>query len=506
MKRLLIVLVASLVLGLVGGVGSAYAGDLLQPPPAPDTSQTATQSNTGSNSADQSATSAPTVVSGPNVAIANGSSCSPCGGSGTTTQNSGNNVDASASNTATQHNTQSNGADQTQAVTGGSDTRQSADQSNDGSNDASQSATSEPVVVSGPNVAALNSGDVNQNSGNNVDASTSNTAHQSNNQTNGAGQSQTVAGGSCCHSGGDPSQPASQSNEGSNKADQSATSAPVVVSGGNYAILNKGDVNQNSGNNIDASSSNTANQRNTQSNDAGQSQTVAGGGHCSKDSSVSQSADQSNSGSNDASQSATSEPVVVSGPNIAVANGWGDTCSRCGGDSGTVNQNSGNNVWAPASNSAHQTNRQSNALDQSQTVTGGGSGCCSHGDVEQTANQSNSASNDASQDATSEPVVTSGWNGAAFNHGPANQNSGNNVNASTSNTATQGNNQSNSLSQSQTVNRGDGCCEKDCHPSCPPPCKPKCEPKREPQCRPKCEEQCRPKCDNGPVLTRGFTL
>src|SRR5689334_10201858 len=155
MKRLLIVLVASIVLGLVGGVGSAFAGGLL--PPAPDTTQTATQSNSGSNSADQSATSTPTVVSGPNIAIANGSSCSPCGGSGTTTQNSGNNVDASATNTATQSNTQSNGAGQTQTVTGGSgNTDQSADQSNKGDNSATQSATSKPVVVSGPNVGALN--------------------------------------------------------------------------------------------------------------------------------------------------------------------------------------------------------------------------------------------------------------------------------------------------------------------------------------------------------------
>ena len=32
MKRLLIVLVASLVLGLVGGVGSAFAGDLIPSP------------------------------------------------------------------------------------------------------------------------------------------------------------------------------------------------------------------------------------------------------------------------------------------------------------------------------------------------------------------------------------------------------------------------------------------------------------------------------------------
>jgi len=77
MKRLLIALVASLVLGLVGGVGPALAGDLLAPPPVADTSQTATQSNDGSNTANQSGTSEPVVISGANVAIANGSSCNP---------------------------------------------------------------------------------------------------------------------------------------------------------------------------------------------------------------------------------------------------------------------------------------------------------------------------------------------------------------------------------------------------------------------------------------------
>src|SRR5204862_7391085 len=142
-------------------------------------------------------------------------------------------------------------------------------------------------------------------------------------------------------SGGDTSQSASQSNDGSNSADQSATSAPVVVSGGNYAILNKGDVNQNSGNNVDAPSSNTANQSNTQQNGAGQSQAVADGGHacCSSHSgNTSQSADQSNSGSNTANQTAYSAPVVVSGPNVAVGNGWGSSCAPCGGADGrTVN-------------------------------------------------------------------------------------------------------------------------------------------------------------------------
>jgi hypothetical protein len=576
MRRLFIVLVASLVLGLVGGVGPAWAGDLIPSPSDVGTTQTATQSNDGSNSATQSATSQPTVISGPNVAIANsGDSCNPCGDGGGTTQNSGNTVDASTTNNATQTNNQANGAGQTQTVDGGGsgNTSQSADQSNTGENTANQSATSEPVVVSGPNVAAFNSGDVNQNSGNTVDASSSNNATQSNNQSNGAGQSQTDSDGGCCHSGGDTSQSASQSNEGTNRADQSATSAPVVVSGGNYAVGNKSDVDQNSGNTVDASSSNTANQSNNQSNGAGQSQTVADNGHCcSSDSSTSQSADQSNSGTNEANQSAYSAPVVVSGPNVAVANGWGhDTCNPCGGSGGTVTQNSGNTVyapssnsatqtnnqsnglgqtqtvngsgggsccsgtgdvtqeatqsndaentatqravtggyvssggnyafgnkgdvsqnsgnvvWAPSSNSATQTNNQSNGLGQTQTVNGSGWGCCDSGDVTQTASQSNNGENTANQTAYSAPVVESGKNVAFFNNGGVTQNSGNNVNAASTNTTTQGNNQSNNLGQSQTVDRGGCCAPRDCNPCnpCPPPpCEPKpCPP---PPCEPK---------------------
>src|SRR5256885_1190261 len=320
MKRLLIALVASLVLGLVGGVGTAVAGDLLTPPPETATpSQSATQSNDGSNTANQSGTSEPVVISGANVAIANGSSCNPCGGSGTTNQNSGNVVNASNTNSATQTNTQSNGAGQTQTANqGASDPSQSADQSNHADNTANQSGTSEPIVVSGPNVAALNSGDVNQNSGNYVDASNHNTANQSNRQSNGAGQSQTVAGNGCCSSSEGAPQTASQSNEGSNSADQRGYSAPIVVSGGNYAIANKGDVNQNSGNWVDASNHNTANQSNTQSNSPGQSQTVAGGNGCCHRRDVSHAAHHTNSANNADKQSGSSAPVVLSGTHGAV--------------------------------------------------------------------------------------------------------------------------------------------------------------------------------------------
>src|SRR5205807_301741 len=180
-------------------------------------------------------------------------------------------------------------------------------------------------------------------SGNIVDASNHNTATQSNDQSNSAGQTQTASQGSS-----DPSQTADQSNEATNKADQSGDSHPVVVSGPNVAVLNSGDVNQNSGNYVDASNHNTADQSNNQSNSAGQSQTVAGNGCCASGE-TSQSADQSNEATNKANQSGLSAPVVVSGSNVAVANGWTDTCKPCAPSSGSaVNQNSGN--WVDASN------------------------------------------------------------------------------------------------------------------------------------------------------------
>ncbi|MFL5945254.1 MAG: hypothetical protein ACJ74C_07430, partial [Gaiellaceae bacterium] len=221
-----------------------------------------------------------------------------------------------------------------------------------------------------------------------------------------------------------------------------------------------------------------------QSNALGQTQSVTGGGSgCCDSGDVTQSASQSNSGENEANQTAYSAPVVASGKNVALFN------------HGDVAQNSGNNVYAPSSNTANQTNNQSNALGQTQSVTGGGSGCCSTGDVEQTASQCNTASNEANQTAYSAPVVSSDANWAAFNKGPTTQNSGNNVNAASTNTANQGNNQSNNLGQSQTVDRGGCCPPSDCNPCnpCPPPpcepCQPRCEPKPcEPNpCPPPCE-------------------
>ena len=107
MKRLLVMLVASLTLALAFATGSALAGNVLTRDASGSPIQTATQSNSGSNEAKQSATSIPIVVSGPNVAALNG---------GDVKQNSGNDVDSSASNYAKQSNTQSNDADQSQSV------------------------------------------------------------------------------------------------------------------------------------------------------------------------------------------------------------------------------------------------------------------------------------------------------------------------------------------------------------------------------------------------------
>jgi hypothetical protein len=76
-------------------------------------------------------------------------------------------------------------------------------------------------------------------------------------------------------------------------------------------------------------------------------------------------------------------------------------------------------------------------------------------------------------------TTVSGDNIAAFNKGGADQNSGNWVDASTRNNATQTNNQSNDLEQKQKVRDGSSSC-------CPRECQPKCEPKCEPQpCKPR---------------------
>src|SRR5918992_3750706 len=122
MKRIWIVLVTSLVLGLAGGVESAFA-NLLPPPKdaVAGTVQSATQSNDATNTANQTATSAPVVENAsPNTAIANGSKgdpCNPCAPSGgNVTQNSGSTVNAPVTNNATQTNGQSNAAGQSQTA------------------------------------------------------------------------------------------------------------------------------------------------------------------------------------------------------------------------------------------------------------------------------------------------------------------------------------------------------------------------------------------------------
>src|SRR4051812_43163942 len=472
-------------LGLVAGVGPAWA-TITEPPPGMGTPlQTATQSNEATNEANQTANSNPTVISGTNTAggglpaptLIGASSCNSCGGgSGDVDQNSGNVVKSSADNSADQSNNQSNGAGQSQTAGSGASkdggAEQSADQSNEGHNEANQTANSNPIVVSGPNIAMFNDGDVHQNSGNKVDSSASNDANQQNNQENGAGQSQTTGqGGSCCKSSSSADQSANQSNDGSNYANQSAKSEPVVISGGNIAVFNHGDVNQNSGNYVRSSADNDADQQNNQENGAGQSQTTGHGDWCcSKESGgASQSADQSNKGKNKANQTANSNPVVVSGNNIAMFN------------HGDVNQNSGNWVDSSARNDADQTNTQSNGLGQSQSVKGGGKGCCykDGSDAEQSAHQSNYGKNEADQWANSNPTVISGDNsafggsdgymtsgkcercGSPSHGGDVNQNSGNWVKSSASNDADQTNTQSNGLGQSQWVKGGPGCCRKD---------------------------------------------
>jgi hypothetical protein len=151
-------------------------------------------------------------------------------------------------------------------------------------------------VVSGPNIAAFNHGDVRQNSGNDVDSSARNSLTQSNDQSNDLDQKQSVEGGRCCpekdnhgywgkeggegccaKDGGGATQTADQSNWAKNDADQDAYSIPIVKSGDNIAVFNGGPVHQNSGNDVDSSAKNSLWQSNDQSNDLDQRQTVHGG-------------------------------------------------------------------------------------------------------------------------------------------------------------------------------------------------------------------------------------
>jgi hypothetical protein len=201
--------------------------------------------------------------------------------------------------------------------------------------------------------------------------------------------------------------------------------------------------------------------------------------------------------------------AVISGPNIAIANGGKkeNECKPCGESrGGDVNQNSGNTVDASTRNFARQSNDQSNNLDQSQAVKGGSSCCSKDGrDVSQYADQSNEAYNTANQSGASDVWVISGPNFAFAKEergkrkcdwcgdnrgGDVDQNSGNTVDASTRNKADQSNTQSNDLTQTQTVKGRSDCGQPrkdDCKPSCNHDCKPKCEqPKHEHACKPRC--------------------
>jgi len=411
MKRCWAVLVASVVLVLAAGVGNAWAGDLGGLPGGQ--TQTITQSQTATNSIDQTANAGSAAINAsPNVAVAN---------VGSVDQNSGASSNATARNTnsSSQSNTENNGARETQSGTektngdhccastsAKQDPRQSqsVEQSQDATNSIDQSATAKSAAVNAsPNVAIANfggscgkcgEGGVTQNSGASSDATASNwnASSQSNTLKNSAGQSQTGAGKDdwkCCHAegkSGGQSQKVDQSQDASNSISQDARAWSVAVNASpNVAIANFGDVNQNSGASSDATASNwnASSQSNTLKNSAGQSQTGAekGDGKCCRKDARSGRQSQETDQSQDASNSITQEAKAWSfalnaSPNVAVLNLG--RCGKCGG--GGVTQNSGASSKATATNTNHSS--QSNTLNQTarqRQSAGQQGGCCDDG-------------------------------------------------------------------------------------------------------------------------------
>ena len=254
-----------------------------------------------------------------------------------------------------------------------------------------------------------------------------------------------------------------------------------------------------------APNSNSATQTNNQSNGLGQTQTVNGSGWgccLSGTGDVKQEATQSNDAENTATQHGL-RPVgyVSSGGNYAF------------GNKGDVSQNSGNIVYAPSSNSATQTNNQSNGLGQTQTVNGSGWGCCGSGDADAVGlSQSNSGENSADQTAYLGSGRRERKNVTAFlNSRRSHTEQRQQRERSEQRTQqTQGNNQSNNLGQSQTVDRGGCCPPSDCNSPCTPPARrlrasrsPVCEPKPcpPPPCEPKpCQPRCNPCAAKRPLL------
>jgi hypothetical protein len=483
MKRLLMLLVASLGLLLTAGVGTAWAGGVPGGLPAGQ-SQSIDQSQTATNSIDQTANSQSVAVNAsPNVAIAN---------SGSVDQSSDASSGAVAvnKNESEQSNTLSNEAEQSQSGASadknhgpccertskraGSQT-QSTDQSQNASNSISQDAQAKSAAVNAsPNVAVLNKGgDCNcgggvrqsSNASSAAVAVNKNDSQQSNALQNDAGQSQAGGqGGKWSGKRSGPSQSIAQDQTASNSIDQTAKAHSAAVNASpNVAVLNFGPVDQSSNASSEAVAlnKNESQQSNTLQNDAGQSQ--AGGGSdskCCRSAPQSQDVTQEQSASNSISQTAESKSVALNvSPNVAILN-FGGGCGECG--EGGVHQSSGawSGAFAGNRNAAEQSNDLSQDADQAQEGSGSGSG--GGGEQSQTIDQTQNASNSIDQTAAARSyAINASPNVAVLNFGPVDQQS----NASSEAFAVNKNrsSQSNTLNQgAEQRQSGDWCCGNSC--------------------------------------------
>ena len=455
--------------------------------------QASAQDNAAANSIDQSAESKAVALNlSPNIAIANGgsggNSCKDaCGKHENESPAVEQKSSADASSEATNQNKadqsidQSQQSGQSQAAAAGkgdgcnkcdgggesADQSQTSNQSNTASNSIAQNAESKAIAVNlAPNIAIANHGDVEQQSSADADSKASNRseADQSIDQSQKSGQSQAAGSGKgydckCDREGGaDQSQSNSQSNSASNSIDQSAESKAIAVNAApNVAILNHGDVKQESDADATskASNKNEADQSISQDQANHQSQTgAAGKGHKGDDcgckdgdenhgAGQKQENNQSNSAANTINQYADSEAFALNkAPNVAIGNGGGKggPSNGCGcdkgyghdkgGKGGSVEQESGADADSEATNrnEADQWIGQNQANHQTQTGAAGkghkGGDCgCKDGDENhgagqtQSNNQSNNASNSINQSAESEAVAINKGKNLAYKNG-----------------------------------------------------------------------------------------
>jgi hypothetical protein len=361
MKRKLSALGATLVLAMVGGVGTAYAVPVPIPnPPEHGQAQDSSQSQEATNKVEQDANSTAVNFTGAQSNVNGATPVAPA-----------------------------------------------------------------PIASAVPGGHPSGGGDVNQSnsSGASSEAKNENTSTQSVDQRQGSAQTQ--AGGpvavnpcGCKSMDGGQSQSSDQNQYGKNKVDQDANSTAVnttlIQSNVNapVRVLSPGDSEVNQSNESGAASSASNRNASNQSISQGQGSTQAqtSGGHGSGG--QSQSSTQNQGGENKVEQNANStainttlEQSNVNAPVFVGGRELTPTCGGCGGSSGNVNQSNRSGAWSEASNANHssQSIDQDQASSQSQS---GRAGCGCGGDQTQSSTQNQEGKNKVEQEANSTAINT----------------------------------------------------------------------------------------------------